>query len=94
MDKLVIVYTMNGCPFCEMMKEQLKESNIEFYERDIDEHKDEYDMFVEITENEYVPAFMIVESSGETPNSLLFAPERDFNEISEGIDIIKKHLLV
>lgn len=94
MDKLVIVYTMNGCPFCEMMKEQLKESNIEFYERDIDEHKDEYDMFVEITENEYVPAFMIVESPGEEPKSLLFAPERDFNEISEGIDIIKKHLLV
>jgi glutaredoxin len=85
---------MNGCPFCEMMKEQLKESNIEFYERDIDEHKDEYDMFVEITENEYVPAFMIVESPGESPKSLLFAPERDFNEISEGIDIIKKHLLV
>ena len=94
MDKLVIVYTMNGCPFCEMMKEQLKESNIEFYERDIDEHKDEYDMFVEITENEYVPAFMIVESPGEEPKSLLFAPERDFNGISEGIDIIKKHLLV
>jgi glutaredoxin len=94
MDKLVIVYTMNGCPFCEMMKEQLKESNIEFYERDIDEHKDEYDMFVEITENDYVPAFMIVESPGEEPKSLLFAPERDFNEISEGIDIIKKHLLV
>jgi glutaredoxin len=94
MDKLVIVYKMNGCPFCEMMKEQLKESNIEFYERDIDEHKDEYDMFVEITENDYVPAFMIVESPGEEPKSLLFAPERDFNEISEGIDIIKKHLLV
>ena len=94
MDKLVIVYTMNGCPFCEMMKEQLKESNIEFYERDIDEHKDEYDMFVEITENDYVPAFMIVESPGEEPKSLLFAPERDFNEISEGVDIIKKHLLV
>jgi len=94
MDKLVIVYTMNGCPFCVMMKEQLKESNIEFYERDIDEHKDEYDMFVEITENDYVPAFMIVESPGEEPKSLLFAPERDFNEISEGVDIIKKHLLV
>jgi hypothetical protein len=85
---------MNGCPFCVMMKEQLKESNIEFYERDIDEHKDEYDMFVEITENDYVPAFMIVESPGEEPKSLLFAPERDFNDISEGVDIIKKHLLV
>lgn len=94
MDKLLILYTMKGCPFCEMMKEQLKESEIQYYERDINEHSDEYDMFVEITENDYVPAFMIVESPDDTPNSLLFAPERDFNEITEGIDIIKKHLLV
>lgn len=94
MDKLLILYTMKGCPFCDMMKGQLKESEIQYHERDIDDHKDEYDMFVEITENDYVPAFMIVESPGEEPSSLLFAPDRDFNDISEGIDIIKKHLLV
>ena len=94
MDKLLIIFTMKGCPFCDVFKGQLKENNLEFNERDIEEHREEYDMFVEITENDYVPAFMIVESSDEKPNSLLFAPERDFNEISEGIDIIKKHLLV
>ena len=48
MDKLLILYTMEGCPFCTMMKEKLIESNINFYDRDIDEHKDEYDLFVEI----------------------------------------------
>ena len=94
MDKLLVLYTMKGCAFCDMMKEQLKSENINFYDRDIDEHSDEYDLFVEITENEYVPAFMIVESDGEKPNSLLFAPESDFNEIEEGVEIIKKHLLV
>ena len=94
MDKVLIVFTMKGCPFCDVFKGQLKEHKLEFYERDIETHKDEYDLFVEITENDYVPAFMIVESPGETSNSLLFAPERDFNEISEGVDIIKKHLLV
>jgi hypothetical protein len=74
------------------MKDQLIESEINFVERDIDEHKDEYDMFVEITENEYVPAFMIVESP-DTDNhkSYLFAPERDYNEIEEGVAIIKEH---
>jgi glutaredoxin len=94
MDKLLILFTMKGCPFCDMMKKQLVESNITFHERDINENEDEYNMFVEITENDYVPAFMIVESPDETPNSLLFAPERDFNEIEEGVEIIKKHLLV
>lgn len=94
MDKLLILFTMKGCPFCVMMKEQLEKENIEFYERDIDEHSDEYDMFVEITENEYVPAFMIVESPNEKPNTLLFAPERDFNEIEDGVKIIREHFLV
>ena len=92
MDKLVILFTMEGCPYCVQMKDQLKESNINFVERDIDEHKDEYDMFVEITENEYVPAFMIVESPDtDDHKSYLFAPERDYNEIEEGVAIIKEH---
>ena len=93
MDKLVILFTMEGCPYCVQMKDQLKESDIDFVERDINEHKDEYDMFVEITENEYVPAFMIVESPDtDDHKSYLFAPERDYNEIEEGVDIIKEHL--
>ena len=84
---------MDGCPYCVQMKEQLTESNIDFFERDIYEHSDEYDMFVEITENEYVPAFMIVESP-DTDNhkSYLFAPERDYHEIKDGVEIIKEHL--
>lgn len=91
MDKLLILYTMKGCPHCVTMKEQLTENNIDFYERDIDEHSDEYDLFVEITENEYVPSFMIVESPDEEPNSLLFAPDRDFKDIEDGVKIIKEH---
>ena len=92
MDKLLILFTMEGCPYCVQMKDQLTESNIDFVERDINEHKDEYDMFVEITENEFVPAFMIVESpDNDDHKSYLFAPERDFNEIEEGILIIKEH---
>lgn len=92
MDKLVILFTMEGCPYCVQMKDQLTESNINFVERDIDEHKDEYDMFVEITENEFVPAFMIVESPDtDDHKSYLFAPERDYNEIEEGVAIIKEH---
>ena len=83
---------MEGCPYCVQMKDQLTESDIDFVERDINEHKDEYDMFVEITENEFVPAFMIVESPDtDDHKSYLFAPERDYNEIEEGVSIIKEH---
>lgn len=83
---------MEGCSYCVQMKDQLTESNIGFVERDIHEHKDEYDMFVEITENDFVPAFMIVESPDtDDHKSYLYAPERDYNEIEEGVAIIKEH---
>jgi glutaredoxin-related protein len=83
---------MEGCPYCVQMKDKLKESDINFVERDIDKYKDEYDMFVEITENEFVPAFMIVESPDtDDHKSYLYAPERDYDEIEEGVAIIKEH---
>ena len=95
MDKLVILFTMEGCPFCGMMKDMLKESNIIFYERDIDVHKDEYQLFVDITENEMVPAFMIIEGDKDKePITSLYAPERDYNTLEEGIEIIKNKLVL
>ena len=92
-NKLVIVYTMKGCPHCVDFKEMLTQNNIQFYDRDIDEYSDEFDMFVELTGQEYVPAFMLVdESESDEPIPMLFAPEEDFNELEEGLEIIKKFL--
>lgn len=94
MNNLVILYTMDGCPFCTMMKEQLDELGIGYHERDINEYKEEYDLFVEVTENEFVPSFMIIENyKSKTPTPHVFAPERDYNEIVEGVEIIKKFVL-
>jgi glutaredoxin len=90
MDKLLILFTMKGCPFCEIMKEQLNREEIEFYDRDIEIYEEEYEMFKEITGNDFVPAFMVVESLDDEPITHLYAPERDFNEIEEGVSIIKE----
>ena len=89
----VVVYTMKGCPFCTEFKDMLKENKIKFLDRDIDKHSEEYDLFVKATENDYIPAVMIVEQSKSGRKSFLYAPDRDYNELSEAIDIIKKHLL-
>jgi hypothetical protein len=71
----------------------LKENEIEFYDRDINEYSDEFDMFVELTGKDYVPAFMLVdESESDEPIPILFAPEVDFDELEEGLEIIKKFL--
>lgn len=94
MDKVLILYTMEGCPYCDMIKNQLRENNIEFYERDIDEYEKEFNLFTEIVGNEYVPSFMIIENiEEENPTSHLFSPEINFNTIDEGVEIIKKYIL-
>ena len=90
MDKLLILFSMKGCPFCEQIKSSLTESKIDFVERDIDDYKEEYDLFSEVVGNEYVPALMLIENPETEPKSQLFAPERDYNELDEAVQIIKE----
>ena len=84
---------MKGCPHCTTFKQMLNDNDIDFYDRDIDEYSDEFDIFVEITGKDYVPSFMLVdESESDEPIPTLYAPEADFNELEEGLEIIKNFL--
>jgi glutaredoxin len=87
----IIVYTMKGCPFCDDFKKMLTEKNIEFFDRDIFEHESEYDIFSEITNNDMVPALLIIEGDDKDYKSFLYAPERNYNELTDAIDIINEH---
>jgi glutaredoxin len=90
MDKVVVLFTMKQCPFCHMLKEMLDKQGIEYVDRDIHEYEEEYNLFVEVTENEFVPAFMLIESPEHNPTTRLFAPDRDFEDINEGSKIIRE----
>ena len=92
--KHLILFSMKGCPHCLEFKTMLEENSVDFYDHDIDEHQEEYDMFVEVTGNEFVPAFMIIETTedGES-NAKCFAPDRNFETIQEALEIAKKELL-
>ena len=48
-------------------------------------------MYSKITENELIPAMLIIEGEEENYESFLYAPDRDYNELTEAVDIIKKH---
>ena len=93
--KVTIIYTMKGCPYCVMIKEELEKENIPFLERDIDEYQEEYDEFSKATENEYVPALMLLtlDEKDDATNVQLLVPERDFNDIYEGVKMVKRYLL-
>jgi glutaredoxin len=90
MSKLLVAYTMKGCHWCTEFKKQLKENKIKFKERDIEKYEEEYNLFVEVTGNDFVPAFMIVDTI--TEDAKLFAPDRDFQDINEAVGIIKNIL--
>lgn len=91
MDKITVLFTMKSCPFCVMLKEMLDKEDIIYVDRDIEEFEEEYDMFVEATGNDFVPAFMLIEDfESEVPKTGLFAPDRDFEDIEHGLKIIKE----
>lgn len=91
-DLNIVVYTMKGCPFCVDFKDLLIREGIEFFDRDIDEYKDEYDIFVEVTGNDMIPSLLVIEGDEEKHESFLYAPERNYNELTEAVDIIKGHM--
>lgn len=93
--KVTVVYTMKGCPFCTMIKEELDKENIMYLERDIHDHEEEYDEFTKITENDYVPALMLLtlDESDNATDVQFLAPERDFQDIYEGVEMVKGYVL-
>ncbi len=86
----VIVYTMKGCPFCTDFKDMLTKEGIEYMEADIIENEEEYSLFVKVTDNEFVPAIMIIEE-GST-DAKFYAPDRDFQELEEAITLIREQI--
>jgi hypothetical protein len=78
-----------------MIKEELEKENILFLERDIEEYHEEYDEFSKITENEYVPALMLLTlDDDENPSDVkLLAPDRDFQDIYEAVELAKGYVL-
>lgn len=85
---------MKGCPHCSDMKNMLKSEGIKFSDRDIDVYEKEYNLFVKATENEYIPAFMLLTfDNPKTPTDITFLnPDKDFNDLPEAVEIVKKYL--
>jgi glutaredoxin len=92
--KIAIVYTMKGCSHCIHIKEELNKNNLPFIERDIDDFESEYDDFTKIVQNEYVPAMMLItlDENEEAKNVKFLAPDRDYQDIFEGVEIVKNYI--
>jgi len=92
--KKVVLYTMKGCPHCDEMKQKLIESKIRFTQRDIHKFEKEYDLFVEATGSEYIPAFMLlnIEKNNKTSDVKLMVPDDDFDDLDEALYKVRRYL--
>ena len=88
--KQIVVFSMEGCSHCQEFKKMLSENSVEYVNRDIHEHSDEYQMFSKV-KNDLVPAFMIVDGD-DTSKSGLYAPDQDYETLEEALNIIKEKL--
>jgi glutaredoxin len=90
----IIVYTMEGCSHCENFKKLLEEANITYYDRDVFNYQEEYDMYVKITKSEFIPSLLLIETDDDNnEKSIFYAADRDFVTIHEGLSLLKKHII-
>lgn len=91
-DLNVIVYTMKGCPHCTEFKNMLKEKEIDFFDRDIEDYYDEYQVFVEVSKSSYIPALLIIEGDGDIHTPHIYVPESNYQTLEEAVIIVETHI--
>ena len=80
MKEKITIYTSKTCLYCNQIKDKLKESSIEFIEKDIVESKEEWTGVVGLTNNPITPTIKI-------SNEFLLAG-RDFQQPKQLIELI------
>jgi len=92
--KFAILYTMDGCPHCENLKDIIYEQEIDVDIRNIKDHEKEYEQFVEASGSEYLPAFTLVETKDNGKHDInLNVPDTNFQNVNEAAEKIKSFLL-
>lgn len=92
--KHIFLYTMDGCPHCKNMKDMLEQEGIEYHERNIKDYESEYKQFVEATNNDFLPAFTLLEmKEGDEPDIEFLTPDESFDDLNEAIEKVKNFIL-
>ena len=85
---------MDGCPHCANIKKMLNEENINYDERNINDYSDEYKQFVKVTNNDFLPAFTLLNLDDvDDPKYEFLTPDDGFQDLNEAVDKVKKFLL-
>ena len=88
--KQVMLFSQKNCPYCTELKDLMDSNAIPYTVKDIEEHEKEWEAVSKHSEVDYVPTVLIV-NKDEKLGSVL-APDRDFDEPTECLQLILTHL--
>lgn len=83
----IILFTLNGCPHCESLKNRLINDSILFAELDIDENPEIWKQVVDEIEHELLPTTLITNT--DTDDGFIYVPSIDYETEDEIFNIIK-----
>jgi|TARA_R110001592_G_scaffold41482_1_gene135338 glutaredoxin len=78
------IFTLPNCPACKRLKTSLEEANITYTNKDTKDFADEWTNVQQVTKTYYLPTIKM--------GDLYFAPNRDFKNDPEAIELINKAL--
>lgn len=86
----LLLFTLDTCGHCKMLKERLINESIPFTEIEVSSNQSLWNQVVTQSKNEYLPTFFIKKEGSDT--GPIFCPERDFENDDQAIEIIKKYI--
>lgn len=90
MGNKLLLFTLNGCGHCVILKTKLKETSIPFTEIEVTSNEKLWNQVVKQTKMDLLPTFFIKQD--DTGSGPVFCPTRDFNNEEEALEIIKKYI--
>lgn len=87
--KVIYIFTINGCIHCSELKRKLKELSIQFHDVEITKNQKMWEAVKTQTGYDILPTVFI--QTDNEGNGLVYTPGRDFKDVDEIIEIIKKN---
>ena len=84
------IFTLNGCVFCRDLKQRLTEEGIHFHDIEITRNRKIWEQILKETGDDALPTVFI--QTDKEGNGLVYTPGRDFYEIDDIVEIIKKNI--
>lgn len=88
MKKRIILFTLDGCYYCQSLKDKLNELSIPFDEFEINQHPHIWNNLVKEIKHEILPTIII--SDVDVNNAMAYIPTIDYQSEEEIVEIIVK----